>query len=121
MITLTYDVTTVNLKDPLAPHWPEEPPRQRKTVSGGGVVRVAQVGDPDVVIQMQFRNVSDAQGTALLSFLKTTVNYSEKAFTYTDPFSTAYANMRYDSGIETWKKIRGGWQGSLVLRKDLGL
>ena len=122
-VTFTSGATVVTLPEPQMPgDSGEGDPRQAVGFSGGGVPKVATLGDPDSIFELEFRRVSDAQWVALLSFIKTTVNYSATAFTYTDPFTTAHANMRYLTGIRSWKQRRGTtWSGTLVLRKDLGV
>lgn len=122
-ITFTSGVTTVNLPNPQLPRDSGEgDPRQAVGFSGGGVPKVATLGDPDEIYELELERLTNTQWTTLLSFIKTTINYSATAFTYTDPFSTAHANMRYLTGIRSFKQSKGQrWAGTLVLRKDLGV
>jgi hypothetical protein len=123
MILFVYECDVVEFRDPLLDYGPEEPPRQRTWVSGGGVMRVATLGDPDLVLKMSFRDVSDAQWQAMRTFIQDTINYAAESFSYVDPLGTLYTGMRYVSGIETWRWQRRAarWHGSLTIRQDLGV
>ena len=122
MIYFMLGSDVVDFRDPIIDYGPEEPPRQRTWVSGGGVVRVATLGDPDLVFRMTFRHVPNTQWVAMRAFIQNVINYSAEDFVYTDPFGTSYFGMRYVSGIETWRQRVGQrWHGSLVIRQDMGV
>jgi len=120
--TFTSGATEVSVKDPLAPYGPEEAPRQARTVSGGGVIRVSTLGDPDQVLPLHFVRVSNSQWVALKTFIEDTISHGATAFTFTDPLGTAYTNMRYMGGKETARRqAKGGtWSFDITLQKDLG-
>lgn len=121
MITFARGEDSVEFRDPVVDYGPEEPPRQRVWMSGGGVMRVAILGDPDVVFKMDFKEVPNAMWESMREFIQDVIEYSAQTFTYTDTFGAEHTGMRYVSGIETWRQRRGQrWHGSLVIRKDLG-
>jgi len=121
-ITLAKDAVTATLPDPLSPYGSEAEPRQVTRISGGGVPRVSETGDPDLVFRLRFKSVTNSQASDLVDFIEDTIDYAANTFTFTDTFSTAFSNMRYVSGRSTWKRGRGGkWAGELVIRQDLGV
>lgn len=123
MITLKVDVSTlVTLKDPLwSDYGQAEAPRQNRSESGGGVIRVTELGDPGNVISMGFRDVEQADYEALRDFIKDDMQYSGVTFTFTDSFGDDHTGMLYWSGLETWKPGKGGrWRGQLVIKRNLG-
>jgi hypothetical protein len=69
---------------------------------------------------VHFRNMSNTHYSNLETFFKTTVNWSETSFTYTDPNGTVHTNMHYVGGLESFRSSRGDrWAGTIRLHKDI--
>lgn len=113
--------TAITIRANVYPENRPEPPRQKVGVSVGGHIQVALLGDPDDGQRLTFRRLSSADFATLRTYIQSTINYSEKSFTFKDAHATNHVNMHYINGIETFEtEPPGTYQGVLVIRKDLG-
>ena len=126
MATITFDDGTNPAVQVRTHQWPQPLGDAYPVVVGrtmGGGFKTADLGDGTQRFDatLEFREYPDADAQDLFTFFRTTVNRSETSFTYTDPDGTDFTNMRYVSGLETWRKVDGKWFGQLVLSKDMSL
>ena len=121
-IFFTRGAVELKLKDPTWPEGAEPSPNQTVGFSDGGAIKVARNGEDDILVRLNFVRVPAAEYTALDSFMKSTITYSAYTFQYQDWNQVTLNNMRYMSGFDSFKRQRGGrWNGTLVLREDLGV
>lgn len=121
-VFFTRGAVELALKDPTWPDGAESSPNQTIGYSDGGAIKVARNGEDQVLVTLNFVRLPQDQYDALSSFMKSTITYSAYTFQYQDYNQSTINNMRYVSGFNTFKRIRGGrWNGSLVLREDLGV
>ena len=110
-----------------APKYPNEPGREYPQVIGrtmGGGFKIADMGDGSTIWKnpkLQFRFMSAADYAALRAFIEVDVDFASVPFTYTDPYATANANMRYIKGLKEFRQIRGVWHGTIELALDTSL
>lgn len=121
MVTFTRGETSIQLPDPRAPYAPREPLRQVITRSGGGVVRVSELGVPDEILPLRFVRLTNTQFASLKSFIADTLKYKGYPCTYTDHDGTDHTNMHYVEGLDTREQYRPGrWNVTITLMKNLG-
>jgi len=95
---------------------------QRANATVGGRIDVSDLGDGSTLDQPHLvwndkAMLPDADHTALETFVKTTVNFKEKSFTYTDYNSNTFT-VRYWGGLETFTPARSShWIGLIELRE----
>jgi hypothetical protein len=96
-------------------------PRQLIGIATGGVVKVADVGDPDEFFEIVINRVSKTNRDNLLGFLQdSTVNYSLYTFTFIDENSTSYTVRLWNVKGLDFPMVRGGlYNIKLTLRKEI--
>ena len=121
-VTLTQGATSIIIK---APKYPEVPAHSGARVLGftwGGGHRVADLsgGTDRRNPVLAFRGLTAAHWASLLGFIQTTCSWSDKLFSYTDPFSVTLTNLRYVSGITEAQSSRGNrWDVDLATSRDI--
>lgn len=116
----TLGATTKTIRSPQLPESVAEPPRQTIGTSGGGKHWVYTRGSAAKRIHLLFARLTGTEKSDLESFIKTTVNYSEKTFTYTDPNSVAHTDMRFVDFGNMFERDGGvtNWRITLTLERD---
>ena len=112
----------VTIKAPSYPYSYGYRNRQQIGYAEGGSLKVADWGDDDQVLELFWVRLSQTHHDNLSTFIRTTVNWAETSFTFTDPFSIAHTTMRCISPSWNFRLMPRGYQlyeGSLLLRKDL--
>lgn len=121
MVTFVRGETTVNLPDPRKPYRPKNPPRQVITISGGGVMRVSDMGVPDHVLVLSFVRLTPDEFEDLFDFIVDDLKFKGLPCTYTDHEGTAHTNMHYTDGLDTREQWGNGrWNITITLTKNLG-
>ena len=104
--------------------FPEDPGETYPMLVGrtmGGGIKTADLGDGStdhIDMRVEFR-LSNADYVALRNFIQDTVKWSTTAFTFTDSNGTAFTNMHYISGLETFRRTNTLWFGAIRLSKDM--
>jgi len=96
-------------------------PRQIIGKTGGGQVKIADVGDPEQFFPIVINRVSKTFRDNLLAFLADSlVNYSQNTFTFTDEESTAYTVRLWSTRTIDFPAVKGSlYNIRLVLRKEI--
>ena len=113
---------TVTVKAPSHPYSYEYRNRQKIGYAKGGTPKVADWGDDDQVLVLHWVRLNQTDHDALSTFIRTTINWAETSFTFTDPFSVAHTTMRCVSKSWNFRLMPRGhelYEGSLTIRKDL--
>ena len=103
--------------------FPEDPGETYPMLVGrtmGGAIKTADLGSgaDHITKEISFRLTNDDY-EALRDFIQTTVSWSEGSFTFTDSNAVAYTNMHYISGLESFRRDRLTWTGTIVIAKDM--
>jgi len=87
----------------------------------GGAVKTADLGDGSTDhIDMTIRyRLTDAHWVLLRNFIQDTARWGSVAFTFTDSNGTAYTNMHYISGLESFRRNNLIWTGAIRIAKDM--
>jgi|19_taG_2_1085344.scaffolds.fasta_scaffold10978_2 hypothetical protein len=121
-VFFTRSSTECKLSNPTWPEGEESSPNQTVGISDGGALKIARNGEDEVLVRLNFVRLTSAEYTVLSSFMKSTITYSAYTFQYQDWNQVTRNNMRYMSGFNSFKRERGGrYNGTLVLREDLGV
>lgn len=120
-ITLNTGATSITIA---GPKYPDEPGESAPVVVGrtmGGGIKVANLGSGTDFEspKLQFREMSNADYETLRNFIQDTCTWSVTPFTYTDPYSGSHTNMHYISGLPEFRRIRGKWNGTIELAKNM--
>jgi hypothetical protein len=103
--------------------FPEDPGETYPMIVGrtmGGAVKTANLGaGVDHIDKTLSFRLGNTDYEALRDFIQDTVVWSEGSFTFTDSNGTAFTNMHYISGLESFRRIRLLWSGRLRLAKDM--
>ena len=123
--TVTFDDGlghSISIQAPSAPGKEYSSYPMYPSVMWGGGVKVADLGDgtdwdnPEPFWDL----LPSADYTLLRTFIITTVNRSETAFTYTDQNSLAHTDMHYMEGLDEFAEVDTSmWSGTLKLHKDM--
>jgi hypothetical protein len=104
--------------------FPEDPGETYPMLIGrtmGGAVKTADMGDGstdhiDMVVRYR---LSDADYVLLRDFIQDTAKWGSVSFTFTDSNGTAFTNMHYIGGLETFRRNKLIWTGQIRLAKDM--
>jgi hypothetical protein len=104
--------------------FPEDPGETYPMLVGrtmGGAVKTADLGDgsTDHIDMVVTYRLEAADYVLLRDFIQDTAKWSSVAFTFTDSNGTAFTNMHYISGLESFRRNRNLWFGSIRLAKDM--
>lgn len=123
--TVTLDTGSVDITMPAPAPTGREPARypQITGVCWGGGIKVFDMGDGSTqwdATEIHWAELTQAEYSTLRTFILTTINRSETAFTYTDQNSTDHTNMHYVEGIDDFEEDSGNlWSGTIRLHKDM--
>ena len=92
------------------------------SIMWGGGIKVVDLGDgtswdePEIFWDL----LPTADYNTLRTFIITTVNRSQTAFTYTDENSVEHTNVHYMEGLDEFQKVDFDlWSGTIKLHKDM--
>ena len=114
-ITLQKDAASVSLPGPVPGYKARARKRQAIGRTAAGALYVYDKGIETYEITPVFESLTNAQKAALVSFCGTTVNGSQKTFTYTDENGAAFTARFLDSFIEFMKVAHDCWDVCFTL------
>ena len=122
-ITLSYGGDAITVGGVMHPDEPGLTYPQVLGYTWGGTPKVADfgIGTNWQRPVIHFRQMSATHYGLLKTFITTTVNWHERAFTMVNAWGTTITNLHYVSGWETFQSSKGDrWNGTLVFQKDIG-
>ena len=110
----------VTIADHLFPEDPGETYPMTVGRTMGGAIKTADLGaGVDHIDKTLGFRLSNADYVALRDFIQNTVTWSESSFTFTDSNGTAFTNMHYLSGLESFRRTNLLWAGQIRIAKDM--
>lgn len=102
------------LKEPIIPN-------QDVGISGGGTVRVADLGEAELLFDLIINRISETNRNNLLGFLQhSTVNYAQNTFTFTNEENVPYEVRIWNTKQLDFPLVRGGFYNvKLTLRQEI--
>lgn len=119
--TFARGATSITIRSPLYPDMAGDEPQQLIGRTWGGRFIICSLGaTAKHALELQFADLTRTEWNSLRDFIITTCSWTTNAFTYTDPWTTAHANMRYVGGIGEAKASKGDrWAVTLRISRDM--
>lgn len=121
--TFAKGATSISIRSPVYPDMAGDEPQQLVGRTWGGrfiICSLSAVTTPKHELELRFADLTRDEWDTLRGFIVTTCDWSTSAFTYTDPWGTANANMRYRGGIGGATASKGDrWAVTLRIGRDM--
>jgi hypothetical protein len=121
--TFAKGATSITLRSPAYPEPGGYEPRQLVGRTWGGVFKIADLGAAAAErheLELIFTDLTRTEWNNLRGFIVTTCGWATSGFTYTDPWATAHANMRYVGGLEAARSSKGDrWAVTIRIGRDM--
>ena len=92
--------TSIDMPAPQGPYSPDENANQTFSISGKGVIRITELGDPEFLVRMNFVRLSLDKYAELKNFILNVLQESRYRFTLID-HKGPRENMYYIDGLDT--------------------